>query len=144
MRAFMLAVAAGLVLAGGARADEKEELKKFTGTWQAEKITVNGKDMDAEATKAVKLVVAGGKYTLTTARDVIKGTHQLDPSKSPKQIDAVRSTGPDKGKTIKGIYELTGDGFKVCFGAPGKDRPEKFEAKQGSDCRLIVMKRLKK
>jgi uncharacterized protein (TIGR03067 family) len=116
-------LAFGLLLAGAAAAGDKTELKKFTGTWQAESVTVDGKDWDADAVKAVKLVVAGEKYSFTTATETVKGTHRLEGSKTPKEIDATRTTGALKGKTLKGIYELNDDTFKVCFAAPGKDRP---------------------
>jgi len=55
----------------------------------------------------------------------------------------LRAKGPDKGKTLLGIYELSDDAYKVCFAAPGKDRPTEFNSKEGSGNRLIVMKREK-
>jgi uncharacterized protein (TIGR03067 family) len=142
----MLAVTAALLLLVGARAgeDEKKELRKFTGAWVATAVTVNGKELGPDRVKMVVLEVKGDKYTFTNGKELIKGTHKLDPSKKPKAIDAVRSTGKDEGKTLEGIYELNDDTFKVCFAAPGKERPTEFSAEEGSGRRLIVMKRVKK
>ena len=46
-------------------------------------------------------------------------------------------------KPLLGIYELTDDSYKVCFGPPGGERPTEFASKPGSKVRLIVMKREK-
>ena len=55
----------------------------------------------------------------------------------------MRTEGPGKGKTMLGIYELTGDTYKVCFALPGGERPKEFASKPGSKTMLIVMKREK-
>ena len=91
--------------------------------------------------KKVKLVVRGKHYTFHTGQQTIEGTHRLDPSQDPKTIDAVRSKGPDRGKTLRGIYELNGDTYKVCFAEPDKERPEEFSTTEGSGHRLLVFKR---
>ena len=89
----------------------------------------------------VKLTVDGEKYTFHVRDMVIEGTHKLEPTKKPKQIDAVRSKGPDAGKTLKGIYELDDKTFKVCFGAAGKDQPTEFATKEGDGHRLLTFER---
>jgi uncharacterized protein (TIGR03067 family) len=138
----LLAVALmGLVLMTGARAeDPTKELKKFEGTWEGVSSTRDGQEIQEEK---LVLTVKGEKYTLQMGKETIEGTHKLDPSKSPKTIDATRTSGPDKGKTILGIYELNDTTYKVCFAAPGKDRPTDFSSKKGSGNRLIEMKRKK-
>ena len=122
----------------------KKELEQFTGTWTAVSVVSDGKEVDKVQAKMNILVVKGEKYTFTNHLfDVIEGTHELDPSKKPKTIDAVRTKGPDKGKKIRGIYELAGDTYKVCLAPPGKDRPKDFTSKPDSGNRLIVFKRAK-
>ena len=141
MKTLLTAALTGLVLMTGARAEgPTKELKKFEGTWEGVSIIRDGQEV-----QEVKLLltVKGEHYTLQMGKEMIEGTHKLDPSKSPKWIDAVRTSGPDKGKTILGIYELTDTTYKVCFSAPGKDRPTEFSSKKGSGNRLIEMKRKK-
>jgi len=135
-------LAFALLLAGAGRGDEKDT-KAFDGTWQAVSMVQDGKEVPKEDVEKVTLTVKGERYTLKTGGEPVEGTHKLDPSKKPRTIDATRSTGPDKGKTMLGIYELTEDTFKVCFAPPGKDRPTEFASKAGSGNRLIVMKRVK-
>ena len=52
--------------------------------------------------------------------------------------------GPNKGKTLVGIYEVKGDELKVCHGDPGADRPKEIASKEGSGLSLITLKRVKK
>lgn len=133
---------AALVLAVPAAADEKAakaELERFTGTWRGVSVVRDGKDVPKADAEAVRLVVAGDKYTLTEGAEAVEGTHSVDPTKKPKEIDAVRTKGPHKGEKMLGVYELTGDTFIVCFAAPGKDRPQ--ELKAGPGLRVLTLKR---
>jgi uncharacterized protein (TIGR03067 family) len=123
--------------------DGKKELKRLTGTWKGVSAVIDGKELSKEEAEAMRLVVKGESYTFDNGKDKIEGTHQVDPSVEPKTIDAVRKSGPDKGKTLLGIYELTDDTFRVCFAPVGKKRPGKFESKSGSGNRLLVFKRVR-
>ena len=102
-----------------------------------------GKPVPKEMVEQVSLEVKGKEYTFHVGDQVIQGTHKLDPSKTPKHIDAVRSAGPHEGDVLKGIYTLEDDTYKVCFGAPGKGRPTEFSTTSGGGYRLLVMKRVK-
>ena len=131
-----------LVAAAGPEAGTNQgELEKFTGTWQAVAIERDGKPVPKDEVAKVKLVVKGERYTFHQGEQTIRGTHKLDPAKTPKQIDAVRTDGPGAGETLKGIYELTADTFKVCFADAGKDRPTAFRTAAGGGHRLLELKR---
>ena len=39
--------------------------------------------------------------------------------------------GQYKGKTLAGVYELSGDTLKIAFAEPGKDRPAKVADGEG-------------
>ena len=136
--------AAGLMLAADAKDEPvKKELEKFNGSWKAVSVEYDGKEVPKDELEKISLTVKGEEYTFRRGDDVIKGTHKLDPTKTPKTIDAVRTEGPDKDKQLLGIYELSADMYKVCFAPPGKDRPTEFISKAGSGYRVIVMKREK-
>lgn len=70
-------------------------------------------------------------------------TFKLDPSKSPKTLDATVAEGLNKGAVILGIYEVSADTLKVCFDPDGKKRPTDFKAASGSQT-CVVHKRVKK
>ncbi|MBA4189311.1 MAG: hypothetical protein C0467_15045 [Planctomycetaceae bacterium] len=121
----------------------KAELEKYTGTWKGVSIIQDGKELPKAEAEAVKLVVTGEKYTFKIGDVEVEGIHKVDPTKKPKLIEAVRSKGPSKGEKLLGIYELTDDTYKVCFGAPGKERPTEFKSEAGSGTRLMTFKREK-
>jgi uncharacterized protein (TIGR03067 family) len=146
MSRFLAVAALSFGLAAAVADDKagKDELEKFTGTWKGVSVVRDGKDVPKPEAEAVRLVVAGEKYTLTEGSEAIEGTHKLDPTKKPKEIDAVRTKGPNKGVTLRGVYELTDDTFVVCFAAPGKDRPKELKAEGGPGLRVLAFKREKK
>jgi uncharacterized protein (TIGR03067 family) len=106
----------------------------------------DGKRFTEEEAKKTKLFIKGDTFripesSMATSED---GTITIDPSKKPKQMNATTGSGPDKGKTWQGIYELAADKYKVCFAPPGKDRPTEFSSKAGSEHLLQVWTREKK
>jgi len=123
---------------------ESKELERFSGTWQAISIVTDGKEAPREEVQRVKLFVNGPEYALRMGDESIEGTHKLDPTSTPKVIDAVRKSGPDKGKKLQGIYELTYDTYRACFAPAGKPRPSKFQSPPGSGYRLFSFERVKK
>jgi uncharacterized protein (TIGR03067 family) len=44
---------------------------------------------------------------------------------TPRQIDFRPTTGPAKGKTLKGVYVIEKDRLTVCYVSPRTDDPEK-------------------
>ena len=143
----LLAVAAlGLGLAVAAADDQagKDELAKLTGTWRGVSYVRDGKEVPKAEAEKVRLVVDGEKYTLTEGGQVVEGTHALDPTKSPKHVDAVRTKGPHAGEKLLGVYELTGDAFTICLAASGKDRPTELKREGGPGLRVLSFKRVGK
>jgi uncharacterized protein (TIGR03067 family) len=132
----------------GARADDKadvaKELKKFQGTWTFESVEAGGKEIPAAEFKGMTVTFEGDKYTVKKGDEVIQAaTQKLDPSRSPKTLDATVTEGPNKGAVILAIYEISGDKLKVCFDEEGKKRPTEFKSASGSQT-LVVHKRVKK
>ena len=139
-----LAIVALAIGVSAQAADEKDELAKFKGKWKGVSLVADGKDVPKADAEAMLLTVEGEKYTLKIGGEDVEGMQKLDPSKTPKQIEAVRTKGSNKGDKMVGIYELSDDTFKVCFAAPGKtDRPKEFKSEAGSGHRLYVFKREK-
>ena len=44
----------------------------------------------------------------------------------PDALKLEHTAGEAQGTTQLGIYELTGDNLKTCFGAAGRDRPTRY------------------
>jgi uncharacterized protein (TIGR03067 family) len=142
---WLVIVAGGLLIAADAPKDSgKQDLERLEGTWVATSAEANGEAFSDEATKSMKLVVKGDKYTFTMGGEHEKGTLKLDPTKKPKTIDIHITEGTEKGKTQLGLYELEGDTLKVCVAEAEKDRPKEFGSKEGSGHGLLVFKRSEK
>jgi len=140
----LLALAAGLLVAAAPNDDAKNDLKKLEGTWVLASGENDGKKISADTLKTGQLMIDGDKHTVKVSDTTYKGTHKLDPSSKPKTIDITDTEGPFKDKTVLGIYELDGDEFKICYAAPGKDRPKDFSAKEGTGYHCHIWKREKK
>src|SRR5262245_43423151 len=135
MRGFMITalgmgvvvLSVGALIAADAQNAQKD-LQNLEGTWQLVSGERDGKKFTDEEVKKTKLFIKGDTFRIPgtdvgTSQD---GTIKIDPSKKPKEMDATTGSGPDKGKTWQGMYELDGDMYKVCFAPPGKDRPKEL------------------
>lgn len=142
----LMVLTAGLLVGADAKDDAvKAELKKFEGAWQLASLEMDGEKVPAETTKTFKLVFAGEKFMLKSGDETImEGVGKVDPTQKPRAVDITPSTGDEKGKTLKGIYELDGDTLKICLGSVGKDRPKEFVAKKDAVFALVTCKRDKK
>ena len=146
--ALTVSLTVGLLSAATEPQDDaaKKELNGFQGTWVLVSAERDGKKVSEDG-KKIKLTITGTKHSLTEESTAVighRGTFLLDPAKKPKATDVVVTEGPDKGKTFLGIYELSGDDYKVCFAPSGKDRPKEFASTPASGHVLQVWKREKK
>jgi len=118
----------------------KGELKKLEGTWGLVSGEAKGENLTESTIKSAKLTIVGHKYTVKVSENAIAGTQTIDPTTKPKGIDATDTDGPNKGKTVFGIYKLEKGVFTVCLAPPGKDRPTEFTTKSGTGEILHVWK----
>jgi uncharacterized protein (TIGR03067 family) len=150
MRAFTpLAVvalaSAGLLGGGGAQDAGKKDIDRLQGTWTVVSMKYSGKAASPEAVKEMRLVIQGSTYKLTGGDEDYQGKLKVDPSQTPKTIDAtfVDDTGTEKGQA-QGIYELDGNRLKFCWRDKGEGRPKELESTSGSGVRLLTLEREKK
>jgi uncharacterized protein (TIGR03067 family) len=113
----------------------ENEQAALQGKWSVESYQYNGSpvEMMQDAVREFKL----DKYTLTPkSGDVYSGSIKLDEARTPKQIDLEVN-----GRTLKGIYELTGDTLRISYRLEGDDRPTQLDSKPDSGIVLVVHKR---
>ena len=140
-KSIVLIIAIGFMIA----ADTAKVDKKLNGSYVGGGGETNGKPFTKEELKDFKLVIKGGQYTLNAGTgESVEGVQTVDITKSPKTIDATDGSGPNKGKTILGIYEIKGDEFKCSFSPPGKPRPTKFTTEKDESGQWVhIWKRVK-
>lgn len=125
-----------------------KELQKFQGTWVMVAGEVDGKKIAEEQIKQSTLTFAENKVTVASpplSTDTLRATlTKLDPTKTPKEMYWMRTTGPNAGKPIRAIYEFAGDDqVKLCFDPSGKGAPTKFAATGETGYILHIWKRVK-
>ena len=142
-RTLSLVLAAGLVVAAAAAQESGgPDLKQLQGTWTVVALTESGRKAPPEALKGTRMTVKDTAYRFVGGEDNYQGNLKLDPTQSPKHLDAtfVDDSGAEKGKAY-GIYELQGDTLKLCWRDKSKDRPTEFASTPKSGLRLIVLQR---
>src|SRR5262249_7791608 len=105
---------------------------------------VDGKPIPAETLKDAKLVFAEDKITKKGSGRDDDATYAIDPTTKPPTLDLTPQGGGDKGRTLRGIYQLDGDTLKVCLAHPdAKERPKELASTKDPKTALMVLKREK-
>jgi uncharacterized protein (TIGR03067 family) len=116
-----------------------EDSKMIEGAWIPVVAELGGTPLPEEYLKDTKLVLTDGRYTYRNDQ----GTYKLIPAEKLKAMDITGAEGPNKGKTLLAIYELTGDTLRICYDLEGKTRPSEFATKAGTQQLLVSYKRAK-
>jgi uncharacterized protein (TIGR03067 family) len=148
---FVLLLVAGQVLAADSGAEmSKEDLirqdyERLTGTFRMVSGVIDGKEVPEDVRGKTVLVTDHNKFTVSdggAAGTSADGTFTIDPTRTPKTVDSLQGSGPDKGKTVLGIYEVLDDNRKrACWAPAGKPRPTSFTSGPGSGHILQVWER---
>jgi uncharacterized protein (TIGR03067 family) len=68
---------------------------------------------------------------------------KVDPTKTPKEMHWIGTTGPGAGKLVKAIYEFAGDDqFTICFDPSGEGTPTAFATAEKTGYILHIWKRV--
>lgn len=140
---FFVALTLVLSFVLAARSGDAKDSDTIEGTWLPSTAELGGKMFHDDIRKTIKLVVKDDKYTVTVGKQVDQGTVKLKPAAKPKEMDITGTDGPNKGKTIRAIYEREGDTLCVCYDPSGKPRPTEFKNNEGCQLFLVSYKREK-
>src|SRR5215813_4202636 len=103
-------LATGLLTSSDVARGEDAKKDQLAGTWQVVQLEAGGEKAPENGLKEMQVVITKDTLSiqLSPARKQL-GTYKTDASRKPKAIDLMASVGPDKGKTLAGIYQLDGD-----------------------------------
>ncbi len=124
----------------------KSDKDLIQGTWQVVSGTEGGQVRDP---KGLRILVTADMLVFQpkdakSAKDTLRMTYKLDPTKNPKQIDTSHRLSPTEKPFIQlGIYSLAGDSLTLCLAAAGKPRPTKLESREGDSSVSFILKRVK-
>lgn len=133
---------AGLLIAANTSQADQNDLQKLQGTWKLISAAQDGRPLPNDKAKQTTIVFKGDSFLfpgLAENATSTDGTIKVDATKKPKEMDATST----EGEVMLGIYELSGDDYKVCFAPAGKARPSQFGSKPGSGYILQVWARTK-
>ena len=116
-----------------------KDLDRLQGTWTVAALEVDGQAMESPADACI--VIQGTRFASTGMGAEYGGIFGLDGSAKPAHIDMKFDTGPEKGNTNLGIYQLKGDSWKLCLATRGTVRPTNFQSIAGSGIALETLVR---
>lgn len=147
-RSVFFSIAALVLVAALGTADEPKDKspvqpadKEMKGTWIPVEGMVEGQKLPENHLATTKLILNDGKYNVVVGEEKEDGTYKVDSSKKPVTVDITPVTGPNKGKMIPAIIELSGDTMKVCYNLMGQDRPKDFNSTATNKFVVMTYKR---
>jgi uncharacterized protein (TIGR03067 family) len=138
--ACLLTAALAALLPALSPTQDAKAAAELQGIWVPASSELGGQAAPLPA--GMKLAITGGEYTVAVEREVDRGTFKLDPKTNPKAMDITGTLGPNKGRTILAIYEVTADALKICYALEGP-RPTEFKTHPGDKRFLVTYKRAK-
>lgn len=129
------------------------DLAMLQGNWKPLSITFEGESMGKQKPEVLRQLTAvfdHAEYHLyfvdraTPTPRVLKlaiANLTLDPTTTPKSVTFEFATGEYKGQKRHGIYEVSGNELKMCYGKVNQPKPTKFDAPAKSGLYLEVWAR---
>src|ERR1041385_8221755 len=106
----------------------KREIERLQGTWNIVSLEMDGKAVSAAALGGAHITIQRDRFISTGMGAVYEGTIEVIARTSPKAFNLNFTTGPEKGNTNCGIYELDGEKWRICMNTRGPVRPKRFAA----------------
>jgi uncharacterized protein (TIGR03067 family) len=103
-----------------------------------------GEKLPKEKIKDWMLTVTGDQAVWSDGDKVMAAaTFKSDRTKTPWTVDLHITEGEDKGKVVKGIFEIKDGTMTACSAEAGKERPTKFSSTKENGHRLSELQEVK-
>jgi uncharacterized protein (TIGR03067 family) len=115
-----------------------DPVPELEGEWTMVSCVRDGVPLDEAMVRYGKRVDAHNEVKVSFGPQVIfKAKYTAQSGQDPKTIDFHSAGGLQLG-----IYELSGETLRVCYGAPGQARPEGYDTAPGDGRTMAVWKRI--
>jgi micrococcal nuclease len=103
------------------------------GIWHPVTAVLGGQEFPKPVLDSIVLKITGEQYAVTVNGTPDKGSCVVDTSNTPHRMTITGKVGPNQGKTLLAIFEVTGEGIlRVCYDLTGKEFPTEFKAPAGT------------
>lgn len=139
-----LLLALGVGWVGGAPCDRPVSAEEgLIGTWKAIALEQNGEPVTLENAQDTRLVFTAKTYAIRKGKDTLeRGAYHVEAGPGLASIDLRPENGPDKGRTLKGVYQIEGGALLMCIGTPSAPRPTALAATSGTNHLLFTYKKV--
>lgn len=131
-----------LVVGAPALKDPPARPQAIEGEWFLVERTVGGKqEVLAAGPKQSRFSISTDQWVINQGNDPpSKWELQLDAAARPAQITLYKPDGVRSETGLVGIYKVEGDTLTICYVFKGT-RPTSFESPDGTEIRIMVLKR---
>lgn len=110
-----------------------DETAPTDGTWHPVTAVMGGREFPKEIRESIVLKLDGDQYSATVNGTPDKGTCTIDASVTPHRMTIKGTVGPNQGKTLLAIFEISDKGLlRVCYDLSGKVFPQEFKSPAGT------------
>ena len=130
-----LVILSQVVLVSAADKAGSRSSDQMQGRWKPIAAVLGGVKLEKPDLDAITVTIKEDAYEVFVAVEnrTDKGTFTIDETTTPKRITIKGVSGPNKGKTIYGIFEIKdANAMRVCYDMSGKDFPKEFRAPKGT------------
>ncbi len=114
---------------------------ELDGSWIAISAELGGKKIPSGLLSSISFSISKDTYIARLAGATDKGKLSINPDLIPHTMDIIGLDGPNKGKTIRAIYRMTGKHLEMCLALEGGDYPEKFTSPPDQQFFLVQYRR---
>jgi len=121
-------------LSASASVTTKRDQDAIQGSWALVDQSFDGRAMPAEEVRASRMTFtfSGDRAAGAIGEHESAATFRLDETRSPREIRMTATDGDQKGRTVWGIYRLSGDDLVLAFpDHPGQAPPADMKAAPG-------------
>jgi len=121
----------------------KDRDQRLDGAWLPVAAYIAGEVLPVTELRIARLLIKAAGYQILDhqQRVVDRGEIRVDIAESPSSMDIVGLEGPNAGRTLRAIYEISNDLLSICYDMEGADRPGAMQSEEDQLLLLITYAR---